>query len=106
MVLQFASKQATIEEIEVIMQTTLTIPEKKANSFLDAPRHISHGEILPSDAPCYQPATNEEEFDEDEEISEEKFYEGLKRAIHDVNEAIAGRKQLGTIEELLAELRS
>jgi len=92
--------------MEVFMQITLTIPSKKTHSFLDVQQHVSHGEILPSDTSCDRPSTSEEEFDEDEEFIAEEFYEGLKRAVHDVNEAIAGRKQLGTIEELLAELRS
>jgi hypothetical protein len=38
--------------------------------------------------------------------SAEEFYEGLKEAIHDVNEHIAGRKQLSTFDEFLAELRT
>jgi hypothetical protein len=38
--------------------------------------------------------------------SAEDFYAGLKRAIHDVNEHIAGRKELQSAEEYLAELRS
>ena len=78
------------------MQITLTIPDKKAHSFLDVLRHISYVKIQPTDASKKQP----------EEDSAEEFYEGLKRAIHDVNEHIAGRKQLGTVEELLAELRA
>ena len=77
------------------MQITLSIPDKKADSFLDVLRHISYVKIQPADTPS-QP----------EENSAEEFYEGLKRAIHEVNEDIAGRKQLGTVEELLAELRS
>ena len=89
------------------MQITLTIPDKKADSFLDVLRHISYVKIQPSDAPCNQPSkSNEEEFDEDEKFSAEEFYEGLKEAIHDVKEHIAGRKQLSTFEEFLAELRS
>ena len=77
------------------MQITLTIPDKKADSFLDVLRHISYVKIQPIDTPC-QPAEN----------SEEEFYEGLKEAIHDVNEHIAGRKKLGTFDEFLAELRA
>jgi len=78
------------------MQITLTIPDKKADSFLDVLRHISYVKIQPSDAPCKQPSTS----------NEEEFYEELKEAIHEVNEHIAGRKQLRTAEEFLAELRS
>jgi len=78
------------------MQITLTIPDKKANSFLDVLRHISYVKIQPVDTPC-QPAEN---------LSAEEFYEGLKEAIHDVNEHIAGRKKLSTFDEFLAELRS
>ena len=78
------------------MQITLTVPDKKADSFLDVLRHISYVKIQPSDAPCNQPSKS----------NEEEFYEGLKEAVHDVKEHIAGRKQLGTIEELLAELRA
>ena len=80
------------------MQITLTIPDKKADSLLDVLRHISYVEILPSKVSKKKkkPAKR----------SAEEFYEGLKEAIHDVNEHIAGRKQLGTVEELLAELRA
>ena len=78
------------------MQITLTIPDKKADSFLDVLRHISYVKIQPSDAPCNQLATS----------NEEEFYEGLKEAIHDVNEHIAGRKKLSTFDEFLAELRT
>ena len=77
------------------MQITFTIPDKKAKSFLDVLRHISYVKILQSDAPCEQSSKR----------SAEEFYEGLKEAIHDVNEHIAGRKQLQTAEEFLAELR-
>jgi len=76
------------------MQITLTVPDKKADSFLDVLRHISYVTIQPSDVPSSQPAAQEEEV-----------YEGLKDAIHEVNEAIAGRKQLRTAKEFLAELR-
>jgi len=83
------------------MQITLTVPDKKADSFLDVLRHISYVDIQPSDAPCRQSLENDEE-----KFSAEEFYEGLKEAIHDVNEAIAGRKQLQTFEEFIDELRS
>ena len=78
------------------MQITLTIPDKKADSLLDVLRHISYVKIQPSDTLGNQPSKS----------NEEEFYEGLKEAIHDVNEHIAGRKQLSTFEEFLAELRS
>ena len=76
------------------MQITLTIPDKKADSFLDVLRHISYVKIQPSDVPCHQPTAQEDE----------DVYEGLKDAIHEVNEAVAGRKQLRTVKEFLAEL--
>jgi hypothetical protein len=82
------------------MQITLTIPDKKADSFWDVLRHISYVEIQPSNDCHALPSA-----DKDEELSAEEFYDGLKEAIHDVNEAIAGRKQLRTAEEFLAELR-
>ena len=80
------------------MQITLTVPDKKADSFLDVLQHISYVEIQPSEIPKKKkkPAEN----------SAEEFYEGLKEAIHDVNEHIAGRKQLQSADEYLAELRS
>ena len=77
------------------MQITLTIPDKKADSFLDVLRHISYVKIQPSDVPKKKQAKR----------SAEEFYEGLKEAIHDVNEHIAGRKQLQSAEDFLAELR-
>jgi hypothetical protein len=76
------------------MQITLTVPDKKADSFLDVLRHISYVTIQLSDVPGSQPAAQEEEV-----------YEGLKDAIHEVNEAITGRKQLRTVQEFLTELR-
>ena len=82
------------------MQITLTIPDRKADSFLDVLRHISYVTVLPSDTPCLQSSAHDEE-----KFSAEEFYEGLKRAIHEVNEDIAGRKKLRPIEEFLAELR-
>ena len=79
------------------MQITLTVPDKKANSFLDVLRHISYVDIQPTEvSKKKKPAKR----------SAEEFYEELKEAIHEVNEAIAGRKQLRTAEEFLAELRS
>ena len=81
------------------MQITLTVPDKKADSFLDVLRHISYVKIQPSDVP----KTRSKEPAKD---SAEEFYEGLKEAIHDVNEAIAGRKQLRTAEEWLDEYQS
>ena len=77
------------------MQITLTIPDKKADSFLDVLRHISYVKIKSSDVPKKKQAKR----------SAEEFYEGLKEAIHDVNEHIAGRKQLSTFDEFLDELR-
>jgi len=77
------------------MQITLTIPDTKADSFLDVLRHISYVEIQPIDSPS-QPA----------KISAEEFYEDLREAIHEVNEAIAGKKQLQTLGEFLDEYQS
>ena len=76
------------------MQTTLTIPSKKADKY---------GKIQPSKV------RDDESLEDDEGDfyqTAEEFYEELREAIHDVKEAIAGRKKLQTIEELLAELRS
>jgi hypothetical protein len=81
---------------EVFMQITLTIPDRKADSFLDVLRHISYVKIQPPDALGSQPAVQEDE----------DFYEGLKDAVHEVNEAIAGRKQLRTLDEFLDEYTS
>jgi flagellar hook-basal body complex protein FliE len=80
------------------MQVTLTIPDKNADSFLEVLRHISFVEILPSEVPKKKkkPAEN----------SAEEFYEDLKEAIHEVNEAIAGRKKLRTLGEFLDECES
>jgi hypothetical protein len=80
------------------MQITLTVPDKNADSLLDVLRHISYVEI--------QPSKVSKKKKKPAKRSAEEFYEGLKEAIHDVNEHIAGRKQLGTVEELLAELRA
>ena len=76
------------------MQTTLTIPDKKVDSFLVAPRSISQVKVKSEDTTS-EPAPSTEEF-----------YEGLKRAVHDVNEAIAGRLQLQTLGEFLDEYES
>ena len=81
------------------MQITLTIPDKKADSFLDVLRHISYVKIQPSDA-------HKTRSKKPAEGSAEEFYEGLKEAIHDVNEHIAGRKQLQTLGEFLDEYQS
>ena len=81
------------------MQITLTIPDKKADSFLDVLRHISYVKIQSS----VVPTKKSKKIAED---SAEEFYEGLKEAIHDVNEAIAGRKKLQTAEEWLDEFKS
>jgi len=89
------------------MQITLTIPDKKADSFLDVLRHISYVKIQPSDTLCDEPSVSEEEFDDEdeEEFYSEEFYEDLKEAIHELNEVLAGRKQVQSAEEYLAELR-
>jgi len=81
------------------MQITLTVPDKKADSFLDVLRHISYVKIKPSEIPCKQRMQSSKSNEED-------FYEGLKEAIHDVKEHIAGRKKLSTFDEFLAELQS
>jgi hypothetical protein len=86
------------------MQITLTIPDAKADSFLDVLRHISYVDVQPCDTHCND--LEDEDEDEDEKISAEEFYEDLREAIHEVNEAIAGRKQLRTAKEWLAELHS
>jgi hypothetical protein len=80
------------------MQVTLTIPDKKADSFLDVLRHVSYVEIQPVEVP-------KKKKKKPAKRSAEEFYEGLKRAIHDVNEHIAGRIQLQSAEEWFAELR-
>jgi len=85
------------------MQITLTVPDKKADSFLDVLRHISYVDIQPSDTADHSSSTNE---DDEEEYNEEDFYEGLRGAVHELNEILAGRKQGRPVEELLAELRS
>ena len=84
------------------MQITLTVPDTKADSFLDVLRHISYVKIQSSDVISQQPAIDDEEYFYQ---TAEEFYEELKEAIHEVNEDIAGRKQLRTAQEFLAELR-
>ena len=75
------------------MQTTLTIPNKKADKY---------GKTQPPDV-CDDESL--EDDDGDFYQTAEEFYEELREAIHDVKEHIAGRKQLQTAEEFLAELR-
>jgi len=58
--------------------------------------------IKPSVVPCAQPSASDEE---DYCQSAEEFYEGLKEAVDELNEILAGRKQGRPVEELLAELR-
>jgi len=76
------------------MPTTLTIPNKKADKY---------GKVQPSEV------HDDEALEDDEDDyyqTAEEFYEGLREAIRDVKEAIAGRKKLKSIEELIAELRN
>ena len=76
------------------MQTTLTIPNKKADKY---------GKIQPSEV------RDDESLEDDEGDfyqTAEEFYEGLRESIREVKEAIAGRIQLKSIEELIAELRN
>jgi len=76
------------------MSTTLTRPEKKAEKYVK-------GKV--SETFCDQvEASNGEDFYQ----TAEEFYEGLKRSIHEVNEHIAGRKELQTLGEFLDELES
>jgi len=82
------------------MQITLTIPDKKADSFLDVLSHISYVEIQAADTP------KKKKRKKPAKKSAEEFYEGLREAIHDVNEAIAGRKKLQTLGEWLDEYQS
>ena len=88
------------------MQITLTVPDAKADSFLDVLRHISYVEISASDTldNSYS-AYEEDDEDEEEKISAEDFYESLRRSVHEVNEAIAGRLQLQSFDEFIDELR-
>ena len=77
------------------MKVLLDIPDKKADSFLDVLRHISYVKVQTFDTIEDQPA----------EDSKEEILQDLKDAVHEVKEAIAGRKQLRTAKEFLAELR-
>ena len=81
------------------MQTTLTIPNKKADKY---------GKILPSEVRDDEPLTDDEDdfYEDVEEFYSEEFYEGLKDAVNELNEILAGRKQGRPVEELIAELRS
>jgi CRISPR/Cas system-associated protein Csm6 len=81
------------------MQITLTVPDTKADSFLDVLRHISYVKIKSSGVSKTKPKKPAED-------STEEFYEGLKDTVHELNEAIAGRKQLRTAEEWLDEFKS
>ena len=76
------------------MQSTLTKPNKKADKRL---------KVKVSETFCEQMAAI---GDDDRPQTAEEFYEGLKRAIHDVNEAIAGRKQLRTLGEFLDDYQN
>ena len=82
------------------MKVLLDIPDKKADSLMDVLRHISYVKVQPFDTPKNQSV--EEEL---EEPSKEEILEGLKEAIHEVKEHIAGRKKLQSAKEWLAELR-
>ena len=83
------------------MKVLLDIPDKKADSLMDVLRHISYVKVQPFDTP-----QNQFVADEPAEPSKEEILEGLREAIHDVKEHIAGRKKLSTFDEFLAELRS
>ena len=75
------------------MQATLTLPNRKADKF---------GKIQPLEVRA------EESLEDDEDDfyqTAEEFCEELREAIHEVIEDIAGRKQLRTAQEFLAELR-
>ena len=82
------------------MKVLLDIPDKKADSFMDVLRHISYVKIQPFDT-----SKNKNVEGEHEELSKEEILGGLREAIHEVKEHIAGRKKLRTAKELLAELR-
>ena len=85
------------------MKVLLDIPDKKADSFMDVLRHISYVKIQPFDTQKNQIVEDEDEF---AEPSKEEILEGLREAIHDVKETIAGRKKTRPVAELIAELRS
>ena len=76
------------------MQSTLTKPNKKSDKGL---------KVKVTDTFCKQMAAIDED---DRPQTAEEFYEKLKRAIHEVNEHIAGRKELRTLEEFLDEYQS
>ena len=81
------------------MSTTLTLPDKKAE------RKVAEKKVKGrvSETFCDQvEASDEEDFYQ----TAEEFYEELREAIHEVNEHIAGRKELQTFEEFLEELRN
>jgi len=82
------------------MKVLLDIPDKKADSFMDVLRHISYVKIQPFDT-----QKNQIVEDELEEPSKEEILQDLREAIHEVKENIAGRKQLRSAKEFLAELR-
>jgi flagellar hook-basal body complex protein FliE len=96
--LAFFASMPIMGQKEVFMQITLTIPDKKVDSFLDVLHHISYVEVLPTEVPKKKKKPTKR--------SAEEFYEDLKEAIHEVNEAIAGRKQLRTLDEFLDECES
>jgi len=81
------------------MQSTLTKPNKKAD------KHVAgkNVKVKVSDTFCKQMAAIDED---DRPQTAEEFYEELREAIHEVNEAIAGRKKLQTLGEFLDELES
>jgi hypothetical protein len=95
---------------EVFVQITLTIPDKKAKSFLDVLHHISYVEVLPTveiqPTEVFRKQFKELSKKKPKKRGAEEFYEDLKEAIHDVKEHIAGRKQLSTYEEFLDELQT
>ena len=76
------------------MSTTLTLPDKKADSKV---------QVKLTETFCKQMAAIGED---DRPQTAEEFYEELREAIHEVNEAIAGRKKLQTLGEFLDELES
>ena len=81
------------------MSTTLILPDKKADKIV-AGKYVK-GQS--SDISCRQPSVDSKEVYCEKA---EEFYEKLKRAIHEVNEDIAGRKQLRTLEEFLDDYQS
>ena len=89
------------------MQITLTVPDKKADSFLDVLRHVSYVEIQPTvevlPTEVFKKRFKRLSKKKTKKRSAEEFYEELKEAVHEVNEAIAGRKQLRTLDEFLDE---